>query len=360
MTKPSKRSDPDNLFPSTIVPILTSRRSDPRYDPEQWRLYEFALGRSLQNLSDEQLLERLFAIEKNIAFLDPGSTSRDDLPADRGWISPWWWLRARYCTVIEIERRGLGFQAQEIDRTAPPIGDEFIGVLDAGQRLLTRVSELCWLEDSLGRGAFRFTPASYYEEATLDAARADDEMKKSYFRPARSITIQGERGPIKPIGDVEFSASRIFRDGSGSEIFPYWTCCFSDRVDPRLFDEFASISPENDACLVIFDPDEFARQALPHLNQSVPTMSKDLFPIDYYDPHFPPEGKLLATRHKRFEFAYQREMRFALDPEGRDAPPAEEPIFIEIGSIESFAGLYRRDGEKVAGSGPKSFYKREP
>ncbi|QCO16986.1 hypothetical protein D3869_16990 (plasmid) [Azospirillum brasilense] len=222
--------------------------------------------------------------------------------------------------------------------------------------MLARISNKGWLLNTLRRGQVRFAPASSYRDPTLNTARADDEMSKTYRRPGAALQILGPGGDsIQPIGDVSFSSRRaIEREGHLHET-PYWFCSFSSDLDPRLFAEFPGDDPADDACLVIFEPDIFARRALPRLNQSAPRAVKSLFPTDYFDPNFPPPSKLSAMASKEMSYAFQREMRFVLDPEG-GAPLTEGgAFFVEIGSIADIAGVYGPDGGKIAGAGPASF-----
>jgi hypothetical protein len=78
----------------------------PAYDEELWAFMDQAGGRKLINLTDAGLHDRLTQIGKNILYLDSGRTPRDELSADHGWLSPWWWLRARYWTLLEFEPVG--------------------------------------------------------------------------------------------------------------------------------------------------------------------------------------------------------------------------------------------------------------
>lgn len=77
-----------------IDEILERRRAMAAYDEELWAFMAQVGGRNLVNLADTSLQSRLAQIDKNILYLDSGLTPRDELPADHGWLSPWWWMRA--------------------------------------------------------------------------------------------------------------------------------------------------------------------------------------------------------------------------------------------------------------------------
>ncbi|MCW2601763.1 MAG: hypothetical protein JWM02_3592 [Frankiales bacterium] len=343
----------------TIEDLLAKRRLQPAYDEELWDFMEAQFGRNLMNLSLDELQQRLHALERNTLYLDNGQTPRDDLHADRGWLSPWWWLRVRHWTIREFEHRGAKPVPTQPIAEPAALRDEFVGVNGGGSRLLVRIGSTDWLPDMLSKGRLRFVRASWYRNAGLDVARRDDELSKAYKRPGQALRISMADGAeMKAIGDVEFASKRAVESGGALREIEYWLCSFSSELDPRLFQEFKSDDPAKDAVIVIFEPDAFVRQALTSLNRAAPVAVKQLFPINYYDPRYPPRDRLSPLNWKTFEFALQQEMRFALDPEDGPALSATDEFFVEIGSINAIAGVYRPDGVKLAGAGPDSFMKR--
>ncbi|TAY85035.1 hypothetical protein [Rhizobium ruizarguesonis] len=333
-----------------IEEIINLRRTMPAYDEELWSFMGRVSGRNLENVSNASLQERLDKIDRNIQYLDNGNTQRDSLHADTGWLSPWWWLRARHWTMLEFHRRGASPAPTPGIRPMPALAPGFDGVMAGGRKLLVRLDEERWLLNLLN-GRVRFAPAASYRDTGLDAARADEEMSKAYRRPGQAIRITGpDGGMIDPIGDVVFASRRsVERNGELHDI-PYWFCSFSSDLDPRLFEEFTG----SEACIVIFEPMKFVERALPHLNRAAPHTVKSLFQNEYFDPHFPGGHKPKAMVSKEMTFAYQREMRFALDPEG-GPPLADGALFVEIGSIKDIAAVYAATGAKIAGTGPDSF-----
>lgn len=327
----------------------------PAHDVELWAFMEQVGGRNLVNLSEAALCERLAGIDKNILYLDSGSTPRDHLPADHGWHSPWWWLRARHWTLLEFERRGITPNPVAELPSMPTLADEFHGTFAGGRKLLARVSKKIWLLDLLG-GRVRFALADSYRDLPFDPARADEELQKAHSRPGQAISILDQRGKaITAIGDVKFAKRRFVERGGGVlEDIPYWFCSFSSDLDPRLIQEF----PESDACIVIFDPTKFVERALPHLNRATPRAVKSLFPNTYFDPYFLNGHKLSTLVSKDMSFAYQREMRFVLDPEGGPAL-ADRDFFVEIGPIADIAAVYAPSGERISGTGPDNFLRKK-
>lgn len=339
---------------SWIFELLGVRRLHKFYDEELWRFMHSICPRNLINLTDDDLRKRIFEIERNIQYLDSEKTPRDDLPPERGWLSPWWWWRARFWTLMESEFRGLQAEILSEVASAPIITPELVGTVSGGRKLLVRISKVTWLLDTLNKGVLRFAPADTYIDSALDAARQDDEMKKSYRRPGQQIKITTEDGTLlKPIGDVEFSTRRRAPEGSELDT-PYWMCSFSSDLDPRLFEDFKGSDGE-DGCIVIFEPYEFVRRSMPALNSAAPFATKSLFPTVYYDPYYPVSEELCVMKSKTFKYAYQREMRFVLDPEGGTLVDGG-PLFVSIGSIADIAAVYGKDGRKISGAGPDNFY----
>jgi len=337
-----------------IEEIIRGWRSQELYDEELWDFVSRLDGRRLENLTDDELQLRLAKIDKNIQFLDPGPGPRDALPPERGWISPWYWVRLRYWTTTEMALRSME-PAKSPDVPAMPVlKPDFRGIHAGGRKLLVRISRAPFLMDSLERGRLRFAPASSYREIEGDSARSDDEMRKGYRRPSSALSINLPDGqPVVPIGDVNFTTHRTV--GNGSVEVPYWLISYSTDLDPRLFSEFQSAEGD-DAVMVVFDVEQFLKRALPHLNRAAALSEKLLHQINYYDAYCPPSQSLSPLTFKDMRFAYQREFRFILDPGQREQLADGDVLFVDIGSIADIAGVYEPDGRRVGGAGPDSYF----
>lgn len=337
--------------------VISRRQKQKMYDKELWAFMSKIDGRRLINLTDIELQDRLNVIDRNIQYLDDGSSNRDSLREDRGWLSPWWWLRTRFWTLQEFEHRELVPCSTPVIPQMPSLSVGLTGVIGGGRRMLVRISKIKWLMETLNNGVLRFAHANIYRNSALDAARHDDELNKTYRRPSQAIHISSLDGKkIESVGDVAFSTCRVVDNGTRLIEMPYWMCSFSSDLDPRLFDEFGSKEdPTEDGCIVIFEPNTFVQRALSPLITIAPTARKLLFPTDYFDPYYPCQDALSTIKSKDFSYAYQREMRFVLDPESSRWFGNDKEIFIEIGSIADIAGVYTRGGRKLAGVGPDSF-----
>lgn len=342
--------------------LLALRRVDTRhFDPEVWAFTDqIDLSKSgvsrLVNVDDAALQKRLDSIETNIQYLDTGQPVSAGHTAFSGWKSPWWWWRARHLTLLEFERRGLTPVPAPV--IPPPIvlAPALRGVNTGGGELLVRLSQKRYLMQMLQAGQLRFAPAASYDDSRLDAARADDEMAKAYQRPGQVLRITTEDGrAIEAIGDVSFARQRRSEDAGALVDHPYWMMSFSSDLDPRLLDAFASADPDEDAFLVVFDVRAFFERAAPVLADAAPGGTYSLVQNDYFDPYYPPGDGLQAIRSKLMAYAYQREVRFAVDPLGYLKTAADGCLYVEIGSIEDIAGVYGRDGSKIAGIGPATW-----
>lgn len=333
--------------------VLDRLSKNKKFDPELWDFVESRQGRRLINLSEKELQIRLLSIEKNICYLDPTPVSRIALPPERGWISPWYWARLRHWTISELERRGAKRPAAQNFKELPEIRREFHGILRGGRKILTRVSRIHWLKDILMYGRIRFAPASSYIEIEGDAARTDDELVRQTYTPGNLITIAHADGTEIPItGDLTRYYSR--KSDASYPTLDYWLSSFSTDFDPRLIAEFPS-AERDDAILVIFDALEFANRCADMLDKVAPHSEKLLGQIQYYDPYHPSQNKLEVRASKDIRFAYQREWRLMIDPNGFEVPKNEGSLFVEIGSLTDIAGIYDSNGSLICGSGPITY-----
>lgn len=352
------------MAPMGIEAIIERRRIERLWDSKQWDFVERVQSvdradlndrsvhpRPLRHLSDGVLQARLDGIDRNIQYLDVAGGSRDDLPPEEGWLSPWWWLRLRHWTLSEFARRGLEIGPTPEVAPAVPVHPDFLGIHAGAAPRLFRMSRVPWLMPFLEEGQVRFAPAAGYKAMEDDEARADDEMTKGYRRAGGRVAITTLDGrPIEALGDVRFDTTRAT---PGEVPLPYWMLCASTDLDPRLLGAFPG-GHGDDGVLAIFDPVQFRRRAGEALATALPGVVGRIAVVDYYDVYHPRGPGISPVTMKTMEFAYQRELRFVLDP-GRGAPIAEDAYFLTIGSIADIAGVYGADGRRVAGAGPASF-----
>ena len=88
----------------------------------------------------------------------------------------------------------------------------------------------------------------------------------------------------------------------------YYTACFSNRFDSRLFDDF-----DADACLVVTDPVAFVERIRSAVAEILPNWKFSNANVRYRDPFFPAFDKSVVFA-KHFRYAYQDEFRCAWQP----------------------------------------------
>ncbi len=307
-------------------------------------------------MADTNLQNRLLGIEKNIQFLNGSAKWNDQLKAEYGWESPWWWFRARHFTICEMDRRGL---------TGNPVAEVAAQnrlLRDYSRRKKTpaiRISNLRWLSE-LMEGRVRFASAPSYSASSLYSSQQDDEISRSTFLPGSFFTVTKENGTREPlVGEVTFSRSFTRSIRGKSVAKPYWLLCFSTELDPRLLAEFPEEKPEEQGFFVLFDLVKFSRrvsEALETLGLIFGTVE-----VNYYDEHFPPnwqDGQFAAMGEKPFRFACQRELRMFLKPYGGKVVSFSSEIYIHTEKLHDIAGIYNSSGEKESGYGPRKLFSR--
>lgn len=319
--------------------ILLDRQLNPQFDAELWRFLERQF-KTLRGISDEILRERHRNICESILWLV--AEDSDAEPIESGHCSTWWWLRALTQTETEMTRRGLVADN-------PPEVPESIALVEecrsdrrSHARVWSRVSERRWLLDTLKTGMIRFSPAESYDNASLNAAQRDDELRRHRFSPGEAVRITTASGKIvTPIGDIRYTRQTT----------PYWISSWTLGVDLRLIPVFGEGRPEVDSVLVLWKPEEFGARIDQNVTKTLPGWRFADIPITYIDPHaLIPDQQLTVSMTKDMSYAIQRELRLALNPPDQHVDVAS--FFLHIGSIEDIAGIYDTAGHKVAGSGP--------
>jgi hypothetical protein len=237
-------------------------------------------------------------------------------------LSSWYWYRKEHQTRLEFAYRGLA-----LHRALPVLEKRDLSEAPARPRgpnsgdVLFRYGEQKWLRKLVDHGQLRVKSAREYALMENDPARKDDELVKHSFSPGEYVTITMPDGrKVRPTSDLRYSVS-------GTDYFVY---CVSNDWDPELFADFGG------ACVVIRDPDEFARR----LRAAAPMLDDWYFhynPVSYFDTHERRGGEYITnTMSKDFRFAYQRETRFLWAGMGKEAKGS---IDLELGPLGDIATL---------------------
>ena len=333
--------------------VIEQRKGHIAFDVPLWSaLYQ--AHPALTDTSDANLKSRLIGIEKNIQFLNSSASWNDAMSAEYGWQSPWWWFRARQFTLSEFERRGM------VSHPVEDIGSQTSLHRDYLRRrkpLAVRISKMPYLFDLLN-GKIRFGAASGYTDPTLQESQQDDEISRDTFLSGSLATITIENGVSRPLtGEIRFSASRTHSAKGKTTVCPYWILCFSTELDARLLEDFHDENPQEQGFFVLFDVEKFHRRVAEAVQP--PDLICGRVEVDYYDEHFPPswgEGQFHVIGLKPFRFAYQRELRFYLHPNGYATHSPSSHVWLQTEKMNDIAGVYNLMGEKEAGAGPNSLF----
>jgi|GEM_PF-6360096 len=174
-----------------IDAIIERRRRQPQWDPDLWDFAERVhfvsrdelndrtiVPRPLEHVSDKALQARLDAIDRNIQYLDVADEPRDDWPPEKGWLSPWWWLRLRRWTLSEFARRSLALQPAIEVAPPVPLHLDFLGIYAGKPPRMFRLSRLPYLMRFLDQRELRFV---------LDPGCAAAIAEGAYFMNIGSI-----------------------------------------------------------------------------------------------------------------------------------------------------------------------------
>jgi len=306
---------------------LEAYRSNPTFDVEVKR-FEYRVRPYLANIPQGDLDKRYHAICRNVLTLV--GPERNNHPIE-SFLSSWYWVRKLVHIETEYERREL-----KLPNFVPPFDLEllslktrFIPRYPNACDFVVRYGEMSWLPQMLTEGTVILKCATAYEDESMNEARRDDELRHHTFSSASNVRITGPQGqPIRAIGDIRTTVELTSK---------YYLLCTSAECDPTLFQAFNA-----DACLIIHDPDEFARR----LEKAFAPVMGDSellhFPVQYVDPYNPgPNAPDAPGAVKSFTYAYQKEYRFIWTP-SRNSPTSTE-LKAKLGDLRDIAELLTFD-----------------
>ena len=204
------------------------------------------------------------------------------------------------------------------------------------ERALFKYGKKERLENTLQKGLLRLSPASKYDDPSLNFAVQDTELE---------IGLQPAAGSFKlRVFDGKTLNLKSESSPSGSELTlkistDYYVYCVSEVLRPRLFFDF-----EADSCLVIKRPNEFTERLISKIRNKLPTYSIGLGPVTYIDPVLPIPITPEPISSKHFRHAYQKEFRFACLPD--ENIDALEPLDLNLGSLTDCCELLLIDEGK--------------
>lgn len=177
----------------------------------------------------------------------------------------------------------------------------------ANADVLVKYGQHQHLEDARQLGKFRISPASRYEDPSLNVAIRDKELELAVYRRSRTYKLLFDsRGYVlAPAGPKNGFRVEVLKAPSN-----YYVYCMSTERSLRLFGDFTA-----DAAMIVHKPVQFVRRlgegVRRHLGAGWTWYAT---PIRYVDPLRAPIGSLNIVECKHFLFTYQREYRIVWLP----------------------------------------------
>lgn len=182
------------------------------------------------------------------------------------------------------------------------------------------------LDPMFKHGRIRISPASLYNDPSLNKAIQDDELSFSVSSRSDNLVIRKNDDEIIPTyGNVTFHLKSNTN---------YYVHCFASKYTFREYDDF-----EANACIVISKPRVLFQKMMKAVSKKIHDFSGFASPVKYLDPLTcnPQDVDILFSKH--FRYSYQNEVRTIWVP----PLPIQhlEPLYIDIGCMENYAQIIR-------------------
>lgn len=302
---------------------------------EWWRL-EYYRNPYLLLCSEDELFQRFIDIFSNAVGLnDVGQISfeADDIRGDKQFFRVFTQIMEACNSRGGIQHDLLNKAQSEIAKYfrngTPPGVSMFEGLPTQKANTIVKFSRREHLEPMLKFGRIRLAPASFYSKGSLLKSMRDLETEKVFRIPAIKEALEGQNHISVRGQNLPISGGAVSLRLSVPDYFLFSTCLEMDRRMPTDFDA--------DAALVIENKELFVRKVKKAIKKAVGQADIHAGPVEYFDP-FRWSGKPpVPEMMKHFAYAYQKEHRIAARPIG--GMSSSEPVFIEIGAMDSFARL---------------------
>ncbi|MFV0297424.1 MAG: hypothetical protein ACK5JT_15015, partial [Hyphomicrobiaceae bacterium] len=160
-----------------------------------------------------------------------------------------------------------------------------------------------FLEPMLSTGRLRICPASYYNDASHNAAVKDDEIHRTFFIPTFRECLKGIHHTVFQGHRIEYGDDDIVLPVEAPDYFLLSLC---DSIYYRMPTDF-----DADAALIIREPVKFAQRVISAFLARYPDWKPHYGPVTYYDPYRDFTKMRVHQMSKHFGYAYQREVRIA-------------------------------------------------
>ena len=301
---------------------------------EFWR-QQYRLRRYMEHLKEHELQQRASDVFNNLILLN--EESKIGLPKitneSEKWMILWTHVLEEFFIRFGPYPNGFttGFMknaripdprsslapkaAKAVKNTSLPDGD-----------YLFKYGKSQNLKQALYEKQIRISPASSYDDPSLNLAIRDKELEFSVFPSPSEVKMKaydGKTGEYK--GDIRPENIVITTQSKTN----YYVYCLSLSFAPRLFLDF-----DADACLVIRKPIEFQEIILFAFENKFRDWSGVGQKITYIDPLNCSIKDIDVFFSKDFRFAYQQEYRFIWLPP--TAMQSIDHVFIEVPNIQEY------------------------
>jgi hypothetical protein len=283
---------------------------------EHWEMH-YRMDRYLTHLTEEELATRLDEVLNNLMTLTEDQKIgiiRMDAEGDQ--------LSASFAHVLEEYRlRRSGIPEDRIKNLHIP-NYEWPGIRTAfesfnklnvapGEYIL-KYSKAEYLTETIEQGIIRISPASTYDDPSLNYAIRDNEL---------SFSLQSSEAKSEhPSAQLVIASS------------DYYVYCMANEFSLRLFGDF-----EADACLVVTQPLVFLNRLGDAVMKQLPGWSGFARPVKYLDPAKAKTSDIDIFCTKSFRFVYQREYRLIWKP---PTPQKGLPyLHVQVGSLHDCCKL---------------------
>jgi hypothetical protein len=306
-----------------------------RMELQQFWCLEYRERKYLEHLSDSDLAQRARDIICNYTTLsDKGQIRFQPVQGEgRLWIR----LFTHVCEEYRLRKKWFppGFmKGAQVPRPTWPDLPRAVRAL-GNTRLeqgsfLVKYGKLKFLRSALDEGRIRISPASAYDDPSLNHAIRDNELEIAWFSaPSNNVihVIDQSTGKPKrrlnPVGNVRYSLKAAAN---------YYVYCLSRIYGLRLFDDF-----DADCCLVIRQPMNFIERLFKEFDRRIPGWRGFAAGVSYIDPLNAATQDINAHFYKHFRFSYQKEFRIVWTPP--DNRRELEFIDLSLGNLEECAEL---------------------
>lgn len=300
---------------------------------ERWRM-EYRKRRYMEHLNDADLALRLRDVMKNSLTL----TKNGQI----GLLNePLTWLELFTHVHEEYGLRG-GVPPGVMNDFTPPTPTHpgvppgmaaFERASTLTSPYLVKYGQAAHIKAMYERGVIRVSPASSYDDPSLDPARRDNELSVVYEVHPKEAELRVQKPDGTPGEEIDL-VGNLRLEYSFPEGYDYYVFCMSSGVDLRLFGDFQS-----DACLLILDPEQFFERLMKAFEVAIKGWTGIGLPVRYVDPLNPPRGNPDPALVKHFRYWYQKEHRLVWIPKIGTPLTKLAPITLEVGPLHDIAEL---------------------